>query len=254
MEGYSIGTIAKITGISRDRLRHYEKLGIIKPQRKEDNRYRYYTDHDIDRILALELYRGAELNLTNIGQICTDCTMEEIETAIRQHDEEIEEQLYHLKQIQVRTRQLLESCERIKEHLNQICVMEMEPFEIVGEISDYRSYQEYRKLTCAGVEEIPIFQKMQRRILFNEQGVYENKMVITKESSRLSRKKRKCVYTIVQDGETSENTMEQTFQKCIQYCREQNLKPTGEVFVGMLLLHGAQGKVRSYLEVRGYIE
>lgn len=254
MEGYSIGTIAKITGISRDRLRHYEKLGIIKPQRKEDNRYRCYTDHDIDRILALELYRGAELNLTNIGQICTDSMVEEIEAVIRQHDADIEEQLHHLQQIQVRTRQLLERCEKIKKHLNQICVMEMEPFEIVGEISDYRSYQEYRKLTSAGDDKVPILQKMQRRILFDEQGIYENKMVITKESSRLRRTKQKCVYTIVQDGEMSENTMEQTFQNCIQYCREQNLAPTGEVYIGMLLLHGAQGKVQSYLEVRGYIE
>lgn len=157
----------------------------------------------ISPILALELYRGAELNLTKISQIC---------------------------------------------------VMEMEPFEIVGEISDYRSYQEYRQLTCAGDVEVPIFQKMQRRILFDEQGIYENKMVITKEASMLRRKKRKCVYTVVQDGETSENTMEHTFQKCIQYCREQHLTPTGEVYIGMLLLHGAQGKVRSYLEIRGYIE
>lgn len=97
----------------------------------------------------------------------------------------------------------------------------MEPFEIVGEISDYRSYQEYQKLNCTGDDETPIVQKMQRRILFNEQGIYENKMEIT-------------------------------FKKCIRYCQEHNLKPTGEVFIGMLLLHGDKGKVQSYLEIRGW--
>lgn len=253
MEGYSIGTIAKITGISRDRLRHYEKLGIIKPQRKEDNQYRYYTDHDIDRILALELYRGTEMNLTKISKICTDSTLEEIQIAVRQQESSVKEQIQHLRQIQYRTTQLLQICENVKKYLNQICVMDMEPFEIIGEISDYRSYQEYQKLNCTGDDEIPIVQKMQRRILFNEQGVYENKMVIIKEQSRHSLQKRKCVYTIVKDGETSDNTMEITFQKCIRYCQEHNLQPTGEVYIGMLLLYGNKGKVQSYLEIKGCI-
>lgn len=48
---YSIGEISKITGISKDRLRNYEKMGIVEPQREMDNQYRFYTEQDIDRIL-----------------------------------------------------------------------------------------------------------------------------------------------------------------------------------------------------------
>lgn len=196
VKGYSIGEIAEITGISRDRLRHYEKLGIMEPHREEHNQYRCYSDHDIDRILALELFRGAELNLADIMKICTDSS--------------------------------------------------------VDEIADYRSYPEYRKLKDARLENIPILQKMQRRILFNENGIYENKMVIIKPSVT-SAKKRKCVYTIIQDGEGTEDPLEATFAKCMQYCMEKGLQPAGEVYIGMLLLHSKEGKIQSYLEIRGYV-
>ena len=78
IQRYSIGEVSKITGISRDRLRNYEKLGIIEPQREEDNQYRFYTERAIDRILALELYRAAELQLPTISKICSDSTIEDI--------------------------------------------------------------------------------------------------------------------------------------------------------------------------------
>lgn len=252
MKGYSIGTIAKITGISRDRLRHYEKLGIIEPHRDPDNQYRYYTDHDIDKILALELFRDAELNLTDITKICTDSTLDEIENSIIRHEQNLQEQIKHLNQLQRKTKDLREICNRIKLHLNKFSVIEMEPFEIIDEISDYRSYQEYQKLKDTSTKETPILQKMQRRILFNEQGIYENKMVITKPSGMPS-ERRKCVYTIIQDGEGEENPLEITFAKCIQFCKEKGLQPAGEVYIGMLLLHSKEGKIQSYLEIRGYV-
>lgn len=252
VKGYSIGEIAEITGISRDRLRHYEKLGIMEPHREEHNQYRCYSDHDIDRILALELFRGAELNLADITKICTDSSVDEIEDYMVQHERKLQEQMKHLERLQRKTKELLEICQRIKSHLNKFSLAETEAFEIVDEIADYRSYPEYRKLKDARLENIPILQKMQRRILFNENGIYENKMVIIKPSVT-SAKKRKCVYTIIQDGEGTEDPLEATFAKCMQYCMEKGLQPAGEVYIGMLLLHSKEGKIQSYLEIRGYV-
>lgn len=46
---YSIGTFTKITGLSADTLRYYEKEGLILPERDVNNR-RVYSEKDIDWI------------------------------------------------------------------------------------------------------------------------------------------------------------------------------------------------------------
>jgi DNA-binding transcriptional MerR regulator len=46
---YSIGAFSKITGLSADTLRYYEKEGLILPERDVNNR-RVYSDKDIDWI------------------------------------------------------------------------------------------------------------------------------------------------------------------------------------------------------------
>lgn len=255
VQRYSIGEVSKITGISRDRLRNYEKLGIIEPQRGIDNQYRFYTEQEIDRILALELYRAAELKLPTISKICSDSTVEDISFYLRKNEDAIEKQMKHLALLQSRTKELLHSCEMIEEHLNKLCVTKMQPYEVISEIDDYRSYQEYDKLFKLREDERPIVCKMQRRILFDQNGIYSNKMIITKPlDDSGNRKNQRCVYTVVQDGGNDQNPLLDTFKKCMRYCEENQLKPTGEAFVGMLLLHCRNGKIQSYLEIKGPIE
>lgn len=46
MNGYNIGEVAELLGVSRDTLRIYEEQGLIKPMR-DHNGYRIYTDDDM---------------------------------------------------------------------------------------------------------------------------------------------------------------------------------------------------------------
>ena len=76
-EYYSIGETAKLLGVTTTTLRHYEKIGILKPKKiSEDTGYRWYTYdqfHIIDRIKYLQ---GLGLNLAGIGAIIKDGTAE----------------------------------------------------------------------------------------------------------------------------------------------------------------------------------
>ena len=44
---YKIGEVSKILNISKEMIRYYEKQGILKPSRKEDNNYRTYSVMDV---------------------------------------------------------------------------------------------------------------------------------------------------------------------------------------------------------------
>ena len=59
---YKIGDVAKLKGLSRDTLRHYEKRGILTSQR-EENGYRYYTDQDISRLISILYQRKMNIRL-----------------------------------------------------------------------------------------------------------------------------------------------------------------------------------------------
>lgn len=62
---YQIGEVADLVGVSRDTLRHYEKIGLLAPQ-KAENGYRYYTDSDIHNLISILYRRKMNLGLDAI--------------------------------------------------------------------------------------------------------------------------------------------------------------------------------------------
>ncbi|MDP4090971.1 MAG: MerR family DNA-binding transcriptional regulator, partial [Bacillota bacterium] len=44
---YTIGQIANIMGISRDKLRYYEEKGVLNPKQNDENNYRKCDFEDI---------------------------------------------------------------------------------------------------------------------------------------------------------------------------------------------------------------
>ena len=66
---YTIGEVEKITGISKDRLRYYDKQGILKPRQTQGNQYRDYTIEDIIEVLSVEYFRQIDLGIKDIRAI-----------------------------------------------------------------------------------------------------------------------------------------------------------------------------------------
>lgn len=52
-KGYLINEVAKQFNISANKLRFYEKKGMIKPKRSYDNNYRYYMEDDLIKLQAI---------------------------------------------------------------------------------------------------------------------------------------------------------------------------------------------------------
>ena len=48
---YKIGDVSRILGISADLLRYYEKKGVVRPQKDQNNDYRYYDTWDINFLI-----------------------------------------------------------------------------------------------------------------------------------------------------------------------------------------------------------
>ena len=80
MERYfSIGQAAEAVHTTRETLRHYDRIGLVKPGKKdEQTRYRYYTRQDIVRLNTVRALQLMGLPLQEIKKVLEYDDLEKI--------------------------------------------------------------------------------------------------------------------------------------------------------------------------------
>jgi DNA-binding transcriptional MerR regulator len=78
---YTIGQLAKRFSLSRSTLIYYDKKGLLKPSGRSIANYRAYSDHDIETLERIILFRNAGIPLSTIAKII-DKDADEIEFAL----------------------------------------------------------------------------------------------------------------------------------------------------------------------------
>lgn len=64
---YSIGSVARILGLTPAALHYFEKEGVIAPRKGDDTR-RYYSDEDVIRLISYKKYRSMDIPLKEIAK------------------------------------------------------------------------------------------------------------------------------------------------------------------------------------------
>lgn len=65
----TIKEVEQRTGLPRSVIRFYEKEGLIAPQRNEENRYRAYSQADVDRLVRIAFLRTLDIPLEEIRSV-----------------------------------------------------------------------------------------------------------------------------------------------------------------------------------------
>ncbi|MGW0182354.1 HEAT repeat domain-containing protein [Nocardia sp. NPDC003345] len=63
-----IGEVSRQSGVSTRMLRHYDRLGLVRPTGRTSGGYREYSADDIRRLFRVECLRTLGLSLTEVGQ------------------------------------------------------------------------------------------------------------------------------------------------------------------------------------------
>lgn len=253
---YTIGQIASITGISRDKLRYYEEKGILVPIKKEENNYRQYDFKDIDTVLAIEFYRSLDLDFKSIKKIHNECDRKGVRNILDKKYRDVMEEIERLNAVAERIERSQTACNDIEKYLNKFVVKAMPKVQVLGEISDFRAYNEFEVVHENRLNEAPVLKTLKRHITFNEAGILTNKMLITKDIEDDNNENHdnilsyeKCAYTIVQDGPGEMDAMPETFVKSREWFYKNGLIPKGVAIISLLLLEHTEGVAKSYLEV-----
>lgn len=136
----------ELTGISRQNIRYYEKMGLLNPKRDAGNGYRKYDEEDIERLKVILLFRKLDMPLEEIHKLLDH----EIDL-----QQALDTQKAYLQKEQQKLEAALNFCDTIQEQdlaeldINR-CLQEIEEQEKRGNtfadiLQDYKAVAEMEK-------------------------------------------------------------------------------------------------------------
>ena len=123
----NISEIEKITGISKQAIRFYEKEGLISPKRNQDNQYREYDENDVKTLKMIYVFRKVGLSLDEISKVLKDEIS--INDAMNKRRAEIIKE-------RKEQEQLIEFCKQTKKKLTATCLDDSK-FYYEEDLKDY---------------------------------------------------------------------------------------------------------------------
>ena len=65
---YSVGELAKATGLTVRTLQHYDRIGLLPPSGRTDGGRRYYTDSDLIKLTQIVFYKSIGISLSEMRE------------------------------------------------------------------------------------------------------------------------------------------------------------------------------------------
>jgi DNA-binding transcriptional MerR regulator len=125
MDGYTVGAVARSSGVSVRTLHHYEAIGLLVPAGRSAAGYRLYSEADLGRLRHVLFYRELGFGLDQITEILAD--------PHAQADDHLRRQHRLLRDRQARTAALLAAVEHeIEARQLGIALTPAEQLEIFG--------------------------------------------------------------------------------------------------------------------------
>lgn len=94
---FSIKQAAESVGMTSETLRHYDRIGIVKPcYRDESTGYRYYSEQELVKLQTIELLKSMDFTLTEIGDILQLDNLHKVIKALKQAEENANKKIAYL--------------------------------------------------------------------------------------------------------------------------------------------------------------
>jgi DNA-binding transcriptional MerR regulator len=123
MKEYTVKQLAQLAGVSVKTLHYYDRIGLLKPQRRSEKNYRYYGRKELLLLQQIMFYRKLQFSLQQIAEIIQDPEFDLL-SALEEHQHTLADQARQLEQ-------LLNTIEKTIDHLknNQIMLKDEELYQ-----------------------------------------------------------------------------------------------------------------------------
>ena len=93
-EFFSVGKAAKLANTTTETLRHYDRIGLVKPSKTDQwTNYRYYTQQDIVRLNTVRALQLMDLSLQEIKTVLEYNDLEKIVDFLAEAEKKADEKI-----------------------------------------------------------------------------------------------------------------------------------------------------------------
>lgn len=247
---FTIGQVEKITGISKDRLRNYDKKRILAPTKQEDNQYRNYGLNDIIEIMGIEYLRTMDIGLTEIKDVREAGDISQLSDVLQKKEQDVSGKIKSLLKVQEMLQKAQAECKRIKSNRNCFSIAPMPAFQLLGTLSETTSFDEYEQLRKDKNMDSPILKSIMRKLSFSEKGIHKNEVLIIDDFTDSQKVLYpKCLYTIIEERIGDSDVSADIFAKSMQWIEEHGYDVIGEAYIKPLIISYPRQELICYLEI-----
>lgn len=163
-EHYKIGEVAKMFNLSISSLRHYENVGLLLPEKVDnDTGYRYYSKKQFEILNTIKYLRALDMPIDKIADFLNNKDPEKLEELLLEQKELIKKKKKELAQIEEKIHNSLHFIKSaIKSNLDKIAIKNFPPRKIalakkVLTPTDYLDLEESLRKLVSGSAEPVIF-------------------------------------------------------------------------------------------------
>lgn len=131
---YNIGKVSKLFRVSSDTLRHYDKIGLLKPNVDLNTGYRFYNMEHIRKLEFILRAKYLEIPLSEIKEILESEDLNQYKFLLSKQQNIIEEKIKHLENIKML---LSKNEEELNKVLNYNENFNFDKLEIICEPKNY---------------------------------------------------------------------------------------------------------------------
>lgn len=113
MERYNISKTSRFLNISNELLRHYERLGLIEPERGE-NGYRFFSFKEIDKLQGIRRYRNMNFSLEDMDKLIYTADYAEVGSLYEQSLEYTRRRIAWYQELQQATEEIVRDWKNIE--------------------------------------------------------------------------------------------------------------------------------------------
>ncbi len=95
-----IREFSRLTGIRRENLRFYDQIGLLSPETRKENGYRYYAWHQIESALLIGDLRALDVSIEEIKQYMQERSPERMLRLFEDQEERIQKEIERLHGLQ----------------------------------------------------------------------------------------------------------------------------------------------------------
>ena len=166
---YRLGSLTTKFGLTKNAIRHYEKLGLVNPIRDPENNYRYFDSTDIGVLCKLHSFRSSGFSLKEISDIFQEQSIESVRNTLREKQTVLSSQIEELQSKIHNIHYMLDTLDQIDEQLFS-CHVETHPhlfwLPLIGQ-GEQNAARE--KVECKWIEAMP-FVRISHMLSFESDG------------------------------------------------------------------------------------